>query len=276
MKRAILALALLTLTVAASARQFVSRPIDAKGTNMNWGFDTPTGSSGTYWVGGFYDGFEVAATTWASTASITKGAATEARAAHLSFVCGASTNNDTLRVVGISITDAGVLTDPDTVLVEMSAGDSTHQYYETPEKWLAQVTIERVSGATGARATNIGWTKYWDNNNTDFTCIGFEVLGLAGATDTGFNIKTRKHGPDGWGYRLAGMQAQDYPDALTKLATDHGASGRGLVSGENFAYKRDNLSVAIDVSNSEGVLFEVVTSANAAVQNSNFSWVYTE
>ena len=255
---------------------FQSVAVDpAGGYGRTWSFSSPTGATGTFYAGGFYDAFDDAATGWSSTASATFGTASATMAAHLCFVGSIGVVNDTLRVFGSSITDAGVLTEPDTAFVYMASADTAGQYYETPEKWLGTVTVERASVATNARATNVGFAKYWDNNNQSFTVTGVEVTGRGGATDTGFNVKIRHHRASGWTYNVLGLNAGNYPADIGKLATDHGTN-RTLTSGEPFAWKRDNLSTAVLGGASEGVIFEIVTTANNAVESSNITLVYTQ
>lgn len=273
MKRAAITVVLLMMLTGFG---YQSRPVDPPGGVVKaWSFAQPSGGSGTYWVGGFYEGVTDAATNWSGTASETFGTASATRAAHLIFICGSSSIADTLWAIGSTITDAGVLVEPDTVEIGMLAADTSGQYYETNEKWLGQVTVERKTGAGAARSTIVGFAKYWDNNNNDFTVVGLEVLGRGGATDAALNIKLRPHRQDGWDYRVTGLATGDYPEELAKLNTDHGTN-RTLTSGEYFAWKRANLATSVICgADGEGILFEVITTSNNAIESSDFSITFT-
>ena len=253
----------------------LGRSVDPPGGAVkSWTFVSPSGGAGTFWVGGFYEGFEDAAIDWSASASETFGTASDTRAAHLCFVSGSVTKADTLWAIGSTITDAGVLVEPDTVVIGLLAADSAGQFYETPEKWLGQVTVERKTSDTNARFTIVGFAKHWDNNNNAFTVSGLEMLGRGGATDAGLNVKLRHHRASGWTYRAAGLITGSYPAELAELATDHGTN-RTLTSGEYFAWKRSNLSGVVSGGDIEGVLFEVITTANNAIESSNFSITFT-
>ena len=138
-------------------------------------------------------------------------------------------------------------------------------YYETSKKWLGQVSAVVNSGPD--LLCNYGWAKYWDYSNTDFTVSGLEATWLGGANDTGADISLLHHTATGWTYN-AGSEPTP-PTAIASMATDY-VTENDVKNNEQGAWKRTNLSTAVTGSGSEGVIVEVVTTANKAFELGTF------
>lgn len=225
---------------------------------QTWSFDSPAGSTGAFYFGGFYQ-FHTTSFTPAGGTAI--GTANSSYSAHVLVVLGAASTDMVIRVTGTTITDAGVRTTTDTEDVDTSGG-SADDYYETAVKFIGQVTVSLQSG-TGVTIDS-GFTKYWDNQNADFTVNGLEVTWLGGANDSGIDIELLHHMAIGWTYS-GGGGTPTTPTAIASLATDLSTES-AAVSGENGAWKRTNLSEVIDGSASEGVFWRVTTTANKAFE----------
>jgi hypothetical protein len=223
-------------------------------TSKFWAFDSPSGSSGTFYWGGAYQ-FHTTSFTPAGGTNV--GTANSSYAAHALLVLGAASTDMVVRVTGTSITDDGVRTTSDTEDIDTSGG-SANDYYETPKKWLGQVSYSLQSG-TGV-VIDAGFSKYWDNNNTNFLLTGVEATWLGGANDTAPNIELLHHKSTGWTYS-GGGGTPTTPTALADMATDHSTEDN-VRNGENGAWKRANLSTTVDGAGSEGILFRVTTTAN--------------
>jgi len=226
-----------------------------------WGFDSPSGSSGTFYFGGFY---ELGATHDDFNPSITFGTINKAEGAHFFVVVGIDAIDSlTLLISGVSITDEGVLNTTDTETISL-AGKVTDDYVETTKKWLSQITIA-VSGGT-AKNCNYGFVKYWDNYNADFTVKGIEATWLGGANDTGANLRVLHHRPTGWTY-VAGSTPIG-PPAIAKMGSggDYGSIYDNVRNGEYGAWKRTGLSTDVSGSTDEGTIIQVVTTANKAFE----------
>jgi hypothetical protein len=231
---------------------------------QGWSFGSPSATTGTFYAGGYYD-FGPSSNDFSP--SITLGTANSSYAAHISFVLGEDTVDElTLRVTGTSINDQGTRTPGDTQDIVIPNATSVNAYYETTKKWLGQVTISVVSGTP--KLCNYGFSKYWDDNNTNFTLLGVEAVWLAGANDAAANISVIHHKSTGWTYGAGGTPTPPY---VSRMNTDH-VTEINLVNGEMGAWKRDNLSIEILGGDSEGVIIEVFTSANRAFDiNSNIN-----
>jgi hypothetical protein len=223
-------------------------------STKSWAFGSPSGTSGTFYTGGYYI-FGGSSNDF--DPSINFGTANSSYAAHVMFVVGAVTVDElTLRVTGTSITDAGVRSAADTEDVVIPDATAADAYFETAKKWLGQVSIEVVSGTP--KICNYGFCKYWDNNNTDMTLLGVEATWLAGATDATPNLSIIHHKATGWTYGVGGTPTPPY---VVRMNTDH-VTEIQTINGEHGAWKRDNLSTVIDGNDSEGIVIEVFTSAN--------------
>lgn len=237
---------------------------DSNASEKTWGFTSPSGSSGAFFYGGYY---QFASTDNDFNPAITWGTASSSYAAHILFVAaagGAGGTDTVVRVSGVSITDTGTRTAVDTEDVTMDDAGAAGAYYETSKKWLGQVTIEKQSGPD--LLCNYGWVKYWDNNNTNYTIKGVEAVWLAGANDANIDIQLLHHKSTGWTYNNGAEPT--FPTPIAALSTDHSTDDQA-VNGENGAWKRDNLDVAVTGSGSEGALFCVITTANKAFELGN-------
>ena len=230
--------------------------------NLTWGNSQispswalgQTDGAGTHYIGGFY----IFGTTDNDfTPAITFGEADNSHAAHFFVVTkespGATCN---IQVSGTSITDGGVKVAADTVLMEIPFDSGANAYYETEEKWLGEIGIDGTDGGFDVTLCNYGFTKYWDDNNNDFTLVGIESTWKAGATDAAADIIIRHHRTTGWTYN-AGAEPTP-PTAIASLQTDYGL---GVVSGEQGAWKRDNFDTDVDGTGREGLLIELTTGA---------------
>ena len=235
------------------------------------------GASPDIYLAGFYEAPAIDSNLTQAGTTQTYGTATKSQAAHAFLVAaaaGTATGGSgavTIVVSGISITDAGVRNASDTeVIVSDITAMTTDAYYETSKKWLGQVTYTLTVGATGHTAYaadfNYGFCKYDDCGNRDFKITDFECVGFAGANDTDLDIIIYHHSSAGWTYSAAAFVSGG--TVIAQLNTDHSTDDQ-LVSGEHFAYKRDNLTTSVAGSGSEGFLVKVSSSANNAIEYIN-------
>lgn len=230
-------------------------------TEKTWAFKSPSGTTGTFYYGGFY---HFHSTSFTPAGGTNVGTANSSYAAHALVVLGASSTDMVVRVTGTSITDAGVRTTTDTEDIDTSAG-SANDYYETSKKFIGLVSYTLQSG-TGV-TVDAGFAKYWDNNNTDFMLEGFEATWLGGANDAGADIQIIHHALTGWTYS-GGGGTPTHPTAVATMAGDHSTEG-DVKNGENGAWKRANLSESVSGSASEGTIIKVITTANKAFDLGN-------
>ena len=223
-----------------------------------WAFSSPSGTSGTFFWGGFY--FH-SGTANDFSLGPTFGTANASYAAHFFVVLGATTVDElTLTVTGTSITDGGVRTTSDTQNIVIPISTSADAFFETSKKWIGTVTITVASGT--AKTCDFGFNKYWDNHNVAFTITGVEATWLGGANDSAPDIELIHHRPTDWTFTGTGATP---PTALASMATDH-STEKQVVNNEDGAWKRDDLNDFIDGSKEEGVLFAVTTTANKAFE----------
>ena len=223
-----------------------------------WPFSSPAGSNGLFYYGGYYDFISTGNDFSPST---TLGTISNSYAAHVSFVLGATTVDElTLRVTGAGITDTSTVALGVTADIVIPNGTAVDAYFETQQKFLGQVTISVVSGTP--KVCNYGWSKYWDNTNSDFTIKAFEATWLGGANDSNFNIAIIHHKSTGWIYQAIGGPL--YAELAT-LVTSHGTYDQ-VSNNEYGAWKVTNLAQYVQGSGSEGVLFGVTTTANNAIE----------
>ena len=220
---------------------------------INWPFDSPAGSSGTFYFGGFLESHSAAFTPAAGT---NVGTANASYAAHAYVVLGAASTDMVVRVTGTSIDDNATRTTSDFELIDTSGG-STNDQYETSKKFIGQVSYTLESG-TGV-SINAGFAKYFDNRNRSFKVTGLEATWLGGANDSGPDIQLLHYKTSGWTYAAGGVAVP--PSPIADLQTDHNTEYQ-VVNGEHGAWKRVNLNTEIAGSASEGIIWKVVTSAN--------------
>lgn len=169
-----------------------------KSFDTGWSFVSPSGASGTFYVGGFY---LLPATSYTPAGGTALGSANSAYHAHAFIVLGAPSTDMVVRVTGTSVDEAGNRVTLDTQDIDTSGG-ATNDYFETPKKWVGQVSVSLLSGA--GVVVNHGLCKYWDNQNSDFRLTGLEVTGRAGANDPAPNFGLIRHRPVGWTYGGSG------------------------------------------------------------------------
>ena len=140
------------------------------------------------------------------------------------------------------------------------------------KKWLGTITFELyiVSGTPTIYSLNFnyGLAKYDDWGNRDFEITDLEVTGLAGSSDNDFDVKLIHHESDDWVYAIAGFTPITAGHIVASLIGDHSSDDK-LISSGHFAWKRDNLSQAVEGSGSEGFMVFVSSSANNAVEYCN-------
>lgn len=208
----------------------------------------------------------------------TFGTANVSYAAHAFVVTAANGTVNTgvigLRVNGTSINDQGTRTtsDTETIIADITAA-GTDGYHESAKKWLGQVTFElfTVSGSPTVYGLDInyGLAKYDDWFNIDFTITSIEAVGFAGANDSNFDVKLMHHQVTGWTYHATAFTPITAANTIASLVTDHGTDDQ-LLSSQHVAWKRDNLSTAINGSGSEGFLVFISSSANNSIEYLNF------
>lgn len=236
-----------------------------RSSEKSWGFRSPQGSTDIVYAGGFYQ-HSGAANDF--SAGPTFGTANASYAAHFFVVLGAATVDIlTLTVTGTSINDDGTRVAADSQNIVIPSGAPVDSYYETPKKWLGTVTITVASGT--AKTCDFGFSKYWDNNNSDFSIEGLEVTWLAGA-NANVDIKLCHHkgapGNRDWTYTGSGATP---PTAIATLAGDHSTEDQ-VVNDECGAWKRSNLDVFINGGGADGILVELHTDTQKAFELGTF------
>ncbi len=236
----------------------LSRP-----SEKTWGFSTPTGSSGNFWIGGFY---KIPAALNDFDPAISFGDGSTSYAAHFFVVTGADTADEvTITINGVSINDLGERNATDTTTIVIPIDTTVNTYMETPKKWLGDVSITTTGGT--AINCNYGHAKYWDNNNEDFIVKGLEALWLAGADDTGFDIHLHHHKSEGWAY--GGAAGATTPLPIETMRGDH--SQQGVTDNDEYgAWKRTNLETKVEGGGSEGTLVEIISTTNRAIERGSF------
>ncbi len=228
-----------------------------------WAFRSQDAGSGTNYFGGFYL-FNSGNSDF--QAQQTLGTANISYAAHLFIVLGENTVDDlTIRISGASVTDGGTRTDPDTEDVVFTHPALANAYVETDIKWLGQITIDHISGT--AKQCNWGYSKYWDNNNTDFRVQGLEATWRGGAGDADPDLRLIHHMASGWTYNAGA--APTPPTAVASMKADH-TPDHQIANNVESAWKRDNLNVVINGSGNEGTIISMVTNQNKTYESGNF------
>lgn len=240
-------------------RDYTNQPKSDK----SWAFDSPSGTTGDFWFGGFYD---FASSDNDFNPSITFGTANASYAAHFFVVTAAGGGGGTdtvVRVTGTRINDEATRTTSYSADITIPHNAAAGTYIETPEKFIGQVTVAKQSGPD--LLCNYGWSKYWDNNNSDFILKGSECIWLGGANDSGFNIRLIHHKSTGWTYNAGSVPSFSH---IAELQTDH-VTEYQVKNNENGAWKRTNYNQLIKGSEDEGTLFCITTTANRAIELGN-------
>lgn len=236
---------------------------NAVASEKSWGFSSQDAGSGTNYFGGFYllnsgnNDFQ---------AQQTLGAANISYAAHVFIVLGENTSDDlTIRITGASITDAGARQGGATEDIVFSHPALANAYAETSIKWLGQVTIDHISGT--AKECNWGYTKYWDNSNTDFRILGLDATWRGGAGDADPDLQVIHHKPTGWTYNAGTTPTP--PTAVVSMKADHTPDhqvGNNVLG----AWKRDDLNTVVSGGNGEGTIIVMITNQNKTFELGNF------
>lgn len=240
--------------------------------SKSYSFTSPAGVGGTFYSAGFYNWSATDANLTQASLSVTHSAANSASACHIGIVAGGVGVVDTgvvkLTVAGTTIDDEGVRSGSQTVTIVADITTlATDDYVETTEKWIGQVTIA-LATSSGSPVNfnldvNYGCSKYEDFGNQAFTINTLEVVGIAGANDTGFNLRLFHHGSTGWTYAATGFIPGG--TVLANMNTDY-TPEKNLVNGESFAYKRIDLNTDIDGAGSEGLVLEISTSGTKSIE----------
>jgi hypothetical protein len=245
----------------------------------DYSFRAPFGSSGTFYIAGYYDASASSVTLTNASTTQVYGGTNHAHGAHAFMVASAAGTTDgsdlVLTVSGTSITDEGVRTTSDSeVIVVDCTLVTTNQYLETVKKWIGQITytLSSTAGTTFSFTFNYGLCKYEDAGNRDFRLTDFEIVGRAGANDSGFNVGVIHHKFDGWTYHASAF----VPGAgfAYDMNTDYNTE-INLASGESFAWKRAGIAFDVNGAGSEGVLLSIITTSNNAVESMNLHLVAT-
>lgn len=232
--------------------------------------------AGTYYIGGFYDFPSSDVTLTQSNTIQLYGDPGVSICAHASAIFGGVGTVDAgqvgLRVNGTSITDEGVLTEDDSQVISDNITTlSLNKYLETPKKWVGEIEFELyiVSGSPTiySLSFNYGFSKYEDIGNQDFTITDFEVVGLAAANDSNFDVEVLHHKFDGWTYAASGFEPGD--GVIVGMIETLTSSYNGLSNGRNFAFKRTGINQFIDGNGPEGIIIRVTAGQNNSVQSMN-------
>ncbi len=244
----------------------------------SYGFSSPLGATGDFYAAGYYEAPAADTTISEGGATQTLGDANVAHGAHVFIVAsGAGSASGgagevEIEVSGTSITDAGVRNASATEVITADITTlTTDLYLETSLKWLGTVTFTIQPAGAGTHTVyeatfNYGLCKYEDWGNEDFTVTDFEMVGLAGANDTGFDITLLHHSSAGWTYSAAAFDPGG--TAICNMNTDY-STEQNLAINDQFAYKRAALATAVLGSASCGVVAKITTGANGAIRNSS-------
>jgi len=263
------------LATQQSIKAYVDGQIASRSSQKSYSFTSQGVGAGTFYVAGYYNAPTADANLDQGSPTVVLGASNISYAAH-AFIVASGPGSAAggagaveIEVSGTSITDAGVRTESDTeVIVSDITALSANQFLETGKKWLGQVTYTLQNAAGSTQTTfsadfNYGYNKYEDFGNRDFTLTDFECIGLAGANDSGFNIRLLKQDSDDWTYSAAAFTPGG--TELLNMNTVHG-NEKNLSNNVEFAFKRAGLSTAVNGADSEGLVVEIVTGAANSIE----------
>lgn len=238
--------------------------------------------SGIQYVAGYYHGDSADVNLTQASATATHGSANEPAGAHAFWVFGAmaasgGSGAPRIEVSGTSFISADggtrTATDSEIIVADLSTG-TLDQYYESTKKWLGQVTYTIICDGACTHTTfsadgNIGHAKYDDlgsSGRLGFTIEDFEIIGFAGANDTGFDLELIKHDGTGWTYAATGFVPGN--GSVASLSTSYGPEN-DLTTGLHFSYEIEDINEFIDVNSStqkEGYLIRITTTSNNAIK----------
>lgn len=182
-------------------------------------------------------------------------------------------NQVSLRVSGTSYDPAtGTRTAADT---EDIVADITtlalDEYVQSEKLWLGTITFALVVTG-GAPATysldfNYGLAHFEDANAQDYVITCFEYQGLAGATDSAFDVELLAHNGVGWTYAAAA-----FTPGGTVIAQQSAllAPEDNLVNNYYFGFKLFNLATILDGSAGEGFVIRLTCGQPNSVQEMTF------
>ena len=193
------------------------------------------------------------------------GTANVSYAAHFFVVLGETPVDEiTITVTGVSINDQGTRNGADSEDIIIPAASSIDDYFETEKKWLG--TVGLLASAGTPKQVNYGYSKYWDNNNDDFTLLGFDATWFGGASDD-VDLVIYHHKAAGWTYNAG---SEPSPPEVLRMTDDHTVTDDKTASGAFGAWKRDNLSTTILGSASCGMVLSAISSKASSFQIGNF------
>jgi len=222
-------------------------------SEKSWTTATNLGSNTDLYLGGFYEHFAL------NDLSTSQSSSDSPWGAHAAIVTGeVAVGEVTITVTGDSVTDSGGFSSADSETIVLADATPANTYRETTKKWVGVVTWETTAGTP--IDVNYLLAKYWDNNNTDFTVKGLEILGKAKTVSaTSLDITLVHHKTTGW---TSGATEATPPTSLASLQTDYTTANDNTTGNKPLAWKRTDLDQAIDSSGSEGILFRVEQGAS--------------
>ena len=239
----------------------------------SFGFTSQGVSAGTFYKAGFYNAPAADANLSQAATTVTLGAANALIGAHAFAVvreAGAAASGQVeLRITGASIANDGTRNGADSeIIIADITTPGANDYFQSTKRWIGTVTWE-LNIASGAPATysldfNYGLAKFDNAGALSGVIDVIEVVGLAGANETGFDIELIHHKLTGWAYSAAAFVPG--PTILAQLTTDVSPDDE-LVNGEDFAWLHTGLNQAIDSLNGEGVIIRITTTSNNAVES---------
>lgn len=246
-------------------------------------FKSPTAANGIYHCFGFYEAPSAHKAFTQNSATQTLGTANNPYGAKVFVVAkeaGAAaggTGTAKITITGTSIEDDGTRHAGDSaILVADVTALTTNKYVQSAKLWIGQVTLTIAATAnhtTFSATCNYGFAAPFHFNESAVQINAFESTGRGGAADTGFNIQLLKHSGEGWIYSAGSFVAGG--TVICDLSTDY-VTEKNLASGIRFKYFRDELAINIDGTylGDEGVVVRITTSANAAVDTSDYRIYY--
>lgn len=252
-------------------------------------FRSPTGSSGTFHIFGYFEAPATHAALTQANLTQTCGTANNPYTAYAFLVAkeaGAATGGAgavAIKVSGTSYepsTGARTTSDTETLVADVTAM-TANKYIQGTKHWIGQVTYTIDPGATGHTAYSATFNyglvhsfHMWDNN---ITLNAFDATGRAGATDTGFDLEVMLVKPNStqWAYSAAAFVPGPTSTELLFKATTVYSTESDLANGKRFFFERDSLSQAVNGYSDEGIVVRITTGANNAVESMDMRLLYS-
>ena len=148
-------------------------------------FRSPSGSSGTFYAGGFYFAPAADANLTQAATTVNLGSANISYGGHVFMVLGAGSTNGTpggltITVTGTSIADDGTRTGSDSeVMAQLLDVSPANTYFQTDKRWIGQVTLTLSSAlaSTFSCDFNYGFAAFEDFDATSVSVTDFEIAG---------------------------------------------------------------------------------------------------